>query len=579
MCDTNRRDNRGANAMQLGLPLVVAHTYESRGVVYTKPWVVDLILDLAGYVAEKDLAAARAVEPAAGAGAFVRPMVRRLLASCRRLGRPVLDCRDALCIYELDPASAASLNKTVIEVLRGESVSADDAATLARAWIRCGDYLLDALTLPPVDYVLGNPPYVRLEEMDDTAVSIYRTHYHTMTGRADLYIAFFEAALRQLTTGGVCAFICADRWMFNRYGAALRRLVTDGYGVEYVLEMHDAAAFLSDVSAYPAIVTIRRGRQGSVVIAHVGAATEHNAGSTVSGYLHAMRSGDAVKTAPPGVEPTRALVWSRGDGPWPAASRQRDRLTALHYLEARFEPLESAETGTRVGIGVATGADRVFIPGDTPDVEPSRLLPLARVADIADGTLRWSGTCLVNPWTEDGLVALADYPRLAAYYTRRRAQLEDRHIVKNGRKPWYQTIDRVAPHLLGERKLYIPDIRDRLLPVLDDGRTYPHHNLYYVHSTLWDMEVLGGLLLSEVAQFFVECYAVRMRGGYLRFQAQYLRRIRVPRPQDIPVGHAARLADAFRRRDVELATDVALDLYGIDRQAIVAPAIAGNGAS
>ncbi len=151
--------------------------------------------------------------------------------------------------------------------------------------------------------------------------------------------------------------------------------------------------------------------------------------------------------------------------------------------------------------------------------------------------------------------------------------------MKNGRKPWYQTIDRVAPRLLGERKLYIPDIRDRLLPVLDDGRTYPHHNLYYVHSTLWDIEVLGGLLLSEVAQFFVECYAVRMRGGYLRFQAQYLRRIRVPRPQDIPAGQAARLVDAFRRRDVELATDIALDLYGIDRQAITTPMVKGNGVS
>jgi len=193
--DTSRGDNRGANATQLGLPLTVAHTYESSGVVYTKPWVVDLILDLAGYVADKDLAAARAVEPAAGVGAFVIPMVRRLLASCRRHGRPVLDCRDALCVYELDPVSAASLNKMVIEALRGESVSADDAATLARGWIRRGDYLLDALTLPHADYVLGNPPYVRLEEMDDTAVSIYRTHYHTMTGRADLYIAFFEAAV------------------------------------------------------------------------------------------------------------------------------------------------------------------------------------------------------------------------------------------------------------------------------------------------------------------------------------------------------------------------------------------------
>ncbi|HXC44366.1 MAG TPA: hypothetical protein VNY51_12695 [Candidatus Dormibacteraeota bacterium] len=50
-------------------------------------------------------------------------------------------------------------------------------------------------------------------------------------------MAFFEAALHQLKEGGVCAFICADRWMRNQYGAELRELVTSGYGVEVVIEI------------------------------------------------------------------------------------------------------------------------------------------------------------------------------------------------------------------------------------------------------------------------------------------------------------------------------------------------------
>ena len=76
--------------------------------------------------------------------------------------------------------------------------------------------------------------------------------------------------------------------------------------------------------------------------------------------------------------------------------------------------------------------------------------------------------------------------------------------------------------------------------------------------------VLGGLLLSSVAQFFVECYGVRMRGGYLRFQAQYLRRIRVPHPETISEEQAQELREAFRLHDVARATRVALDLYQID---------------
>jgi hypothetical protein len=43
---------------------------EPKGVVYTKPWVVDLILDLVGYRAEEDLAGVVALERAAGEGAY-----------------------------------------------------------------------------------------------------------------------------------------------------------------------------------------------------------------------------------------------------------------------------------------------------------------------------------------------------------------------------------------------------------------------------------------------------------------------------------------------------------------------------
>ena len=55
-----------------------------------------------------------------------------------------------------------------------------------------------------------------------------------------------------------------------------------------------------------------------------------------------------------------------------------------------------------------------------------------------------------------------------------------------------------------------------------------------------------------------------MRGGYLRFQAQYLRRIRVPNPESISANHADQLINAFRQRDRKLASAVALEVYRVD---------------
>jgi hypothetical protein len=84
-----------------------------------------------------------------------------------------------------------------------------------------------------------------------------------------------------------------------------------------------------------------------------------------------------------------------------------------------------------------------------------------------------------------------------------------------------------------------------------------------VVSDKWDMPVLGGLLLSKVAEAFVDAYAVKMRGGTLRFQAQYLRRIRVPRPAEISADDRVALSTAFHQRDVDAATRVAVRLYGL----------------
>lgn len=152
-----------------------------------------------------------------------------------------------------------------------------------------------------------------------------------------------------------------------------------------------------------------------------------------------------------------------------------------------------------------------------------------------------------------------DWPRLAAYLGAHEPRLRDRHTAKNGH--WHKTIDRVIEGLADRPKLYLPDFKEATFPVLDTGKTYPHHNLYWVTSDGWDLRVLGGLLLSEVANLFIEAYSVRMRGGYLRFHAQYLRRIRLPRLVDVDVGAQAALASAFAARDRRAATTAALPLY------------------
>ncbi len=548
----------------------------SLGAVYTRAWVVELLLDLAGYAAPCNLVDTRAVEPSAGEGAFLVSMVARLLASCHAQHRPWLDCLDSLRAYDVDAAALRQCRRKLLELLQNAGVSDTDAEVLLNAWLVEADYLLlvgrntPGVARPPqlfdeaapagVDFVLGNPPYVRVESIPESLNVQYRQLFPTMRGRADLYVGFYEAALRQLRPGGVCAFICADRWMVNQYGETLRRYITESFAVETLLEMHQTAAFEEEVNAYPAISVIRRATQGPAVVAIATSDLEHIPTARIVAHVTAARC--AATTQPlPGLTTAQVPEWFPGGEPWTRTTPARTALLA--YLEQHFEPLVSATTGTRVGIGVATGADAVFFTTNPDQVEPAHQLRLARPADVRTGQLTWTGQWLITPWHHGKLVDLAQRPRLQAHLSAHRAQLAGRHVAKKNPAAWYRTIDKVDEQLYRRPKLYIPDIKNTLFPVLDRGETYPDHNLYFITSDTWDLEVLGGLLLSDLGTFFVECYGVRMRGGYLRMQAQYLRKIRVPAPASIPPSQAAELRQAFRTRDVAAATAAAVAVYGI----------------
>ncbi|MFF5171748.1 class I SAM-dependent DNA methyltransferase [Micromonospora sp. NPDC000089] len=530
------------------------------GEVFTRRWIVDTLLDMVDYTVDADLAGLTVVDPSVGSGAFLTVAVERLLVARRRVGAAYDDLGGCVRAFDVQSEHVAHCRRMVEQALVEDGCSATEAAELAMMWVVRADYLLDECAGTPADVVIGNPPYVRIEDLPATVNAAYRRRWSTMTGRADLYVGFIQRGLTTLRPGGRLGFICADRWMRNQYGAALRRFVTDGYAVEAVWTMHDVDAFESQVSAYPAISVLRRGEQGRAVVAD----TDSSFGATSAAELVKWSQGSEIDSVQGvGYVAHRLPHWFPGDEMWPAGSPAR--LAMIEYLKDNFSPLHDPDGGTRVGIGVATGADQVFVTTDEKAVEPDRLLPLSMVRDITTGAFTWSGRYLVNPWEADGsLVDLNAYPRLRSYFAKHGTALRGRFIAKQRPVTWYRTIDKVNHELTARPKLLLQDMKTTIHPVLEQGGSYPHHNLYFVVSNLWDMEVLGGLLLSGVAQAFIEAYCVRMRGGTLRFQAQYLKQIRVPEPEAIDATVAEQLRLAFRQRDRQAATRAAVAAYGLD---------------
>jgi hypothetical protein len=526
---------------------------ETHGVVLTKPHIVNLILDLAGYIVGRPLVSLRLLEPAVGTGAFLVPAVHRLMAAARRDSVKPADLDKAITAYDIDSSHVEATRATIHKVLLDHDVPARTATRLVEQWVREGDFLL--AHEKPFDFVVGNPPYIRIEQLAPDLQAEYRRRYTSLFDRADLYVAFIERGLDLLKPTGTLSFICADRWILNRYGAPLRKKLSERFKVHTYVDLHRASPFESDVIAYPSIFSISPGQTESVVVASMTNATPEEC-QALQRQLSQPKSG-----VPAGVSVSIYESWFQGDEPWVISTP--GHLEVLRSLEARFQPIE-ADGATKVRIGVATGSDKVFIVPEGTDIEPERLVPLVKREDIENGSIHNAQRYVINTFEADGrIVDLKRYPRLARYFRTHEATLRKRHVAQKNLTGWFRTIDRVYPEIVPVPKLLVPDIAGSNEVVFEEGHYHPHHNLYFVTSTAWDMEVLGGLLSSKVALFFIWSYAVKMRGGYLRFQAQYLRRIRLPQPAELPRALSGALRTAFRQRNFAKLDELALVAYGL----------------
>ncbi len=487
---------------------------ETRGEVLTKPEVAKFILDLTGWRVGENLLTKRLLEPSCGAGNFVIPAIRRLLADAPKASTQEL--APCLCAIEVNRLIYERLHEQVKAELEQAGFNKKDTEFLLDEWLHHADFLTRPFA-NQFTHVIGNPPYLRIEALPRKLMDRYRTLFRTMYDRADLYIAFYEKGLSLLQTEGKLGYICANRWTKNRYGGPLRELIADRFHMETYIDFTGIDAFHGEVIAYPAVTIIRNG-SGNITKVIEKENVHCDALPELADRLIGNQTDTRINKM--------SSIADKG-APW--LLNNASRIHVVQELERRFPTLEEADC--KVGIGIATGADKVYIGSDARlDVEKERKLPLLTRSDIRNNRIQWTGKYVLNPFdgSTNTLVQLEHYPRFKAYLESHREAVERRHVARKNPHAWFKTIDRIYPKLKNKPKLVIPDIQGASQVAYDEGNYYPHHNLYHITSNCWDLQALQTVLRSSLANAFVATYSLRMRGDCLRFQAQYLRRIRLP---------------------------------------------------
>ncbi|MDF2186815.1 Eco57I restriction-modification methylase domain-containing protein [Paraflavitalea sp. CAU 1676] len=102
------------------------------------------------------------------------------------------------------------------------------------------------------DVVIGNPPYIRQEEIKDYK-PYFKSQFKLYTGTADVYVFFVEKGFDILKDSGVFTFIMPNKFMQAGYGQPARRFLLHQNLIE-IIDFGDFQIF-EEATTYPCILT------------------------------------------------------------------------------------------------------------------------------------------------------------------------------------------------------------------------------------------------------------------------------------------------------------------------------------
>ena len=410
------------------------------------------------------------------------------------------------------------------------------------------------------DLIIGNPPYVRQEELKNIPVQdsqgkpaslkdVLKTQYECFTGTADLYVYFFERSIQLLRIGGVLSFITSNKYFRAAYGEQLRTYLLVSTQPRVMLDFGDSPVFTA--VAYPCIIVTEKTR-------HM------NQGDLPD--PDEFKLSDRLKQFVPEPDRTfRVMTWSPGP-PLREFPLIFDEL-AFPFAQRELKPsgwqLEStsvlslAERMRRIGkplgiyvnkkiyFGIKTGLNEAFVVDHDirnqlirEDKSSANILkPFLRGRDVKRWRTEFSEKYLIkiessenknHPWSgkseKEAEKIFADtYPAIHNRFDKKfRSELKDRQ--DQGKYFWELRSCAYWAEFEKPKILY-PDIYEHQSFVWEDGNYFAANTCYIIATTeKW----LTGLLNSQAVEWFYSNSSNKIRGGYLRAFTDYMEQIPIP---------------------------------------------------
>ncbi len=384
------------------------------------------------------------------------------------------------------------------------------------------------------DAVIGNPPYVRIQTMQQTQaaeVAYYRKRYASAAkGNYDIYIVFIECSLGLLNEVGRLGFICPHKFFNAQYGQPLRTLLAKGKHVSHLVHFGEQQVF-DGATTYTCLLFLDRSMCQVCTVARVR--------SLIDWRL----SRQAIEGTIP-AEALSASEWNFSVGP---GSDLFEKL--------RRVPTTLGDVAARIFQGFKTGADPVFILevkgnsrflsnhlGESVKLEPSYLRPLVKSGQIKRYHLRDAERTIIFPYRQGQLLEWAEIesmaPATAAYLHACKHVLDSREGGRWAGANWYCYSRTQALEVMESPKILTADLNLSANFCIDHegtacfpggaaggyGIIAPGHNLLYILA----------LLNSKALDWYLRRISSTFRGGWFSYESRFIRHLPIVVPGSSP---------------------------------------------
>ncbi|MDR3049545.1 MAG: SAM-dependent methyltransferase [Elusimicrobiota bacterium] len=220
---------------------------KQNGKVYTPQYIVNNMLDFVGYT-DDNILSKHIVDNSCGDGAFLTQIVDRYCRAFLRNNSNKLNLKKNLEKYihgiEIEQEEAQNCKTNLNKVAQKFKIKNTN-------WnIICGDSLEISDFNGKMDFVVGNPPYVRVHNLIDSYDKV-KSFQFAGAGMTDLYIVFFEIGFNMLNQTGKMCLISPSSFFRSKSGSVLRSHIKRKRCLSKVIDLEHFQPF--EAAAYTAI--------------------------------------------------------------------------------------------------------------------------------------------------------------------------------------------------------------------------------------------------------------------------------------------------------------------------------------